>query len=182
MSDHPHVPDDQPTPGPEPKTTIDELKLRHLMEQLRVDQSLPLALFGGFFGALIGACAWAALTYYTGWQSGIVAIGLGFLVGFTVRKLGKGIDKSFGVVGAVMALVGIVSGNLLVACVYIAEETGNAILDVVAGLDLETAGTILTETFSPVDLIFYGLAVYYAYKYSIRPMTEEELKSVLRPV
>ncbi len=177
MSDQPHLPK-----GPGPQTTIDQLKLQHLMDQLRTEQNLAMGVFGGLFAALVAASAWATITYYTGWQSGIVAVGLGWLVGYAVRRMGNGIDLVFGVAGAVLALLGIVFGNLLATCAYLAENSGASILEVIATLDLDTAARILVEGFSPVDLLFYALAVYYAYKGSIRPMTESELQQITRPV
>jgi len=172
-----------PTPtGPGPQTTVHQLKLQHLMDQLRANQNLGAGIFGGLIAAAAGACGWALLAYYTGWQLGIAAIGIGWLVGYAVRKMGNGIDKVFGVAGAVLALLGIGAGNLLATCAYLAEDTGATILEVIATLDLETAGRILAGGFSPVDLLFYALAVYYAYKGAIRPMTESELQQITRPV
>lgn len=171
----------QPAPGSKTQTNIDALKLQHLMDQIRADQNLSLAMLGGLLAAIAGAIAWAALTYATNWQAAFVAIGIGWLVGYAVRKLGQGIDISFSITGAVMALVGVVLGNLLYACAYIAEDSGASVWEVLSTLTIEDMGQIMTSTFNPVDLLFYGVAVYYAYKMSIRRLTADEIKSVQRP-
>jgi hypothetical protein len=52
----------------------------------------------------------------------------------------------------------------------------------VAGLNPSVAMEIMTYSFNPIDLLFYGLALYYGYKFSFRQLTEGELKSITRPV
>ena len=72
--------------------------------------NLALGIIGGIVAAAVGAAAWAAITMMTGYHLGLVAIALGFLVGFAVRKLGNGASLPFGIVGAVLAAVGCASG------------------------------------------------------------------------
>ena len=43
------------------------------------------ALVGGVVGGLIGAAAWAAVTYFSGWEIGLIAWGIGGLVGLGVH-------------------------------------------------------------------------------------------------
>ena len=37
---------------------------------------------------------------------------------------------------------------------------------------------IMKETFSPIDLLFYGLAIYEGYKLSFRGLADEEIAGV----
>jgi hypothetical protein len=39
---------------------------------------------------------------------------------------------------------------------------------------------IMKETFSPIDLLFYGIAIYEGYKLAVRQVTDEEMASVQR--
>ncbi len=159
---------------------IDQMKLQMLNQQIRDNQNLSLAVLGGAVAALVGAAVWAAVTVATKWQSGFVAIGIGFLVGYVVRRTGQGVDTSFGIVGAVMALLGCVAGNYFTACAFIAEYESIGFMEVLMAVDVQTAIEIMTERFSPMDLLFYGLAVYYGFKNSFRTMTEAEMQSVVR--
>jgi hypothetical protein len=159
---------------------LDQMKLQMMLQQIRDNQNMPMAILGGAVAAVVGAAVWAAVTVATGWQIGFMAIGVGFLVGWTVRKMGQGIDQSFGIVGAVMSLFGCVLGNYLSICGFIAQEYGVGYFDVLGTVDWETAFNLMAETFNVIDILFYALALYYGYKYSIRGLTEEELRSVIK--
>jgi len=40
---------------------------------------------------------------------------------------------------------------------------------------------IMKETFSPMDLLFYGIAIYEGFKLSFSGLTQEEVASVTTP-
>jgi uncharacterized membrane protein len=169
-------------PKPELKQpVVDEAKANLLLQQLRNNQNVGMGIFGGLGAALIGSVVWALMTSLTGYQIGFMAIGVGFLVGYAVRRLGQGVDPVFGFIGAGLALIGCVVGNLLTTCVIASMEEGVPMMQVLGSLNLDVAIEIMKYTFSPIDLIFYGLALYYGYKFSFRQLTESELKSITRP-
>ena len=140
-----------------------------------MEQNLPPALIGGGIAALVGAGIWAVVTVATGYQIGWMAIGVGFLVGITVRFLGKGIDPVFGIVGAAWALVGCVVGNMLAICGVMASEMDMAFTDVLTMMSPELMVALMGEWFSVMDLLFYGLALYEGYKLSFRQLEVGEL-------
>ena len=80
----------------------------------------------------------------------------------------------FGLLGATLALGGCVFGNLLAGCVFLAAEQQVGILDVLAVLDLAFAHELLIAMFSPIDLLFYGLATYEGYRLSFDPGSAEQ--------
>jgi len=162
--------------GEQTAVEIDPMRLASAVERLRGEQSLFGGAAAGAAAALGGAAVWAAISAATGYQIGWMAIGVGFLVGFAVRLAGKGIDKAFGFLGATLALAGCVAGNLLTGCWYLAQSVGAEFVDVLAGLTPTLAAEILKATFSPMDLLFYGFAVYEGYRLSFRQVTEEDLK------
>jgi len=165
---------------PIPEANLDELKLKQYVQEIRDNQNLSLAVIGGFGAALVGAWVWALITYLTNFQIGWMAIGVGFLVGFTIRYLGKGIDKIFGIAGAFLALLGCVLGNLFTACIFIAKQQDIGIIDVLSYLDMDFIVEIMSITFSPMDVVFYAIAVYAGYKYSFRTISQEELSGLMR--
>ncbi len=169
-----------PTEDNPPAPQIDQLKSDMLMQQIRDNQNLSMAALGGAAAALAGAVVWATVTVATDWQIGFMAVGIGFLVGWVIRRAGRGIDTSFGIVGAVMSLVGCVLGNYLTICATIASMEEVGIFEVVSAIDLATAFELMVDAFHPMDALFYGLAIYYGYKYSFRTLTEEELKSIMK--
>jgi hypothetical protein len=157
---------------------LDPQKFSLLLDRLRSEQNLPAGAVTGLLAALIGAVVWAAVTYVTHYQIGWMAVGVGFLVGYAVRLSGKGIDKTYGIIGAGLAFIGCALGNLLAICALVAKQENVSLLAILANLDLVAAGQILLETFQFMDLLFYGIAIYEGYKFSFRQITEQELATL----
>jgi len=136
------------------------------------EQNLPMGVLAGLAAAAVGAGAWALVTVVTNYQIGWMAIGVGFLVGWAVRLAGKGTGTAFRVVGAALSLGGCVAGNLLTGCVIAARHLNVPMTALVAGLTPVVALDMLSAMFSPMDLLFYALAVYQGYRFSIEATAE----------
>ena len=151
----------------------------HRVEQalaaLRDEQNPGIGVVAGALAALVGAGLWAAVTVMTGYQIGWMAIGVGVLIGLALRKAGKGIDRTFGFAGAGLALAGCLLGNLLAVCGFVSVQQSIPLLQVLGRMNPAVAVELLRATFSPIDLLFYALAVYEGYKLSFRQVTREEL-------
>ena len=160
-----------------PNVTEQQILIERTLARLRDRQNLGLGIVGGAIGAVVGALLWALITSATKFQIGWMAVGVGFLAGYGVRLLGKGVDRSFGIAGAVLALLGCLAGNLLTVCILVAHELSIPVGDVLAQLDPSKVATLLKETFSPMDVLFYAIAVWEGYRFSIRPVTPEDLKA-----
>lgn len=149
-------------------------------QTLRGEQNLAIGLIAGLIAALAGAAVWAALTAVTEYQIGWMAVGVGFLVGYAVRFAGKGLDKIFGVAGALLALVGCLLGNLFTVCYFVGVNQEMSFFEVLSRLTPSIVVDLLAVTFSPMDLLFYGIAVYEGYRFSFRQVTEAELTQALK--
>ena len=159
------------------QANYDPLKYEQFMRDIRQNQNLPLAVIGGFAASVIAAVLWALITYLTNFQIGFMAIGVGIVVGYAVKVLGKGITTPFGIVGAIFALIGCLLGNLLTAVIAGSMEEGSSFSYVLSAL-MSSPGIILEvykATFSPIDLLFYAIAIYEGFKISFRQITEEEM-------
>ncbi|HET9914749.1 MAG TPA: hypothetical protein VFQ13_22855, partial [Anaerolineales bacterium] len=132
------------------------------IEQLDDQPNLLMGLIGGAVAMLVGAIVWGAVTYFTEYQIGWLAIGIGFLVGVAIRFFGKGKSMIFGLSGAVLSLIGCVLGNLLVYSGFIAREEGVSFLEVLLFLVSTPAALIevYTIAFDFMDLFFYAIAAY----------------------
>ena len=159
---------------------IDELKLQTLMQEIKDNQNLPLGILGGISAAAIGAAIWAMITALTNFQIGWMAVGVGFLVGIGVRSLGKGIDLSFGAVGAALSLLGCLAGNLLTVCILISRQENIELFNLLSRLNPLVAVELMKVTFNPMDLLFYGIAVYEGYRFSFRRISEDELSRLTK--
>ena len=156
-------------------TTVNPEKLTTYIEELRNQQNLPLAIISGIFAAIIGGIIWAVITVATEYQIGYMAIGVGFLVGFSVRYFGKGIDTIFGIVGALLALLGCLLGNLLSTIGFAFKDAEESFLEIIPLINYNLLPEIMVETFSPMDVLFYAIAIYQGYKFSFRVITEEDI-------
>ena len=133
--------------------------------------SLPAALGAGLVASLVGAIVWAVITVATKMQIGFMAVGVGFLVAWAVRRFGQGAQPVYGVIGAALALLGCLAGNLLSACSFLASSQDKAILDIVGLVAAHPAVAVrlMQATFNEMDLLFYAIAVYEGYKLSRVP-------------
>lgn len=129
--------------------------------------NLMLAVLGAAVASVVGAAVWGGVTYATGYQIAYVAIAVGFLVGFTVRSLGHGATPPFGVVGGAFSLFGCALGNLLGVVGFLAKETEDSYFATLGNLNVEVAVELMKFTFSPMDLLFYGIAAFCGFKYSM---------------
>lgn len=155
--------------------SVNQEKLNYYLEQLKLEQNLPLGLSSGLLAAIGGATAWAVITISTGYQIGYMAVAVGFMVGFAIRATGKGIDKIFGVMGALFSLFGCLLGNFLSLIGFYAQAEGLGYFETLASINYHYVPEIMMETFSPMDLLFYGIAIYEGYKFSFRQITEQEI-------
>ncbi|MCU0485588.1 MAG: hypothetical protein MUC85_05695 [Anaerolineales bacterium] len=158
-----------------PGLQVNEQIIRTNLENLKLEQNLALGILGGCIGGALGAAIWAAVTYFTEYQIGYLAIGVGFLVGFGVGKLGKGIDKIFGVAGAVISLVSVVMGNFLASLGFLAKAMEISYLNVLLNFDYSMTLELMKVAFDVMDLLFYALAIYAGYRFSFRKITREQL-------
>lgn len=149
---------------------------RVLLERLRPEQNLIGGLLAGLAASAVGAAVWAVVTDVTGYQIGWMAVGVGFLVGIAVRTVGKGLDTIYGVIGAGLALLGCLAGNLFAVVGLVAQQESLTYVDVLSRLNGDIVMELMTATFSPMDLLFYGIAIYEGYKLSFRRIMLDELK------
>jgi hypothetical protein len=137
------------------------------LEAARARQSFPMALLAGVAASAVAAAIWAGITAATEYQIGFMAIGVGIAVGLAVRLAGRGVDASFRVLGAILALLGCAAGNLLAACIFFATAHEVGLARALEVLDLELATNLMRAMFSPMDLLFYAIAVWEAWRLSI---------------
>ena len=185
MQQDPETPIDQPAAdvavaSPEAEApTINADRLNDLMTRLKARENIVMGGIAGLVAALVGAGIWAAITVATNFQIGWMAIGVGFLCGYAVRFMGKGVSDHFGYVGAACALFGCLLGNFFSIVGFIAKEFSVGFFEVLTQMDYALLPEIMGETFSPIDLLFYGFALYAGYKNSFHQLTEADMQAVV---
>jgi len=132
--------------------------------------SFGMAIAAGVGAAIVGAVLWAAITVISGWKLGVVAIAIGYIVGQAIRTAGKGNDQKFAILGAVCALFGCVLGDVLgdLAAVATMQGVGTERLLALLGTQgIDLIGRIVVKSFDAMDLVFYAIAVYEGFRFSV---------------
>ncbi|MCD8080959.1 MAG: hypothetical protein LUF04_11320 [Bacteroides sp.] len=146
----------------------------YTVEELLREENLPMGLLAGWVAALSGAAVWAAVSVATGYQIGYMAVGMGLLVGFMIRRFGKGVRPVFGVMGALLALLGCILGDVFSFIGFIATEMEASFTEVAAQVDYGILAELLFENLLSITALFYAIAVYEGYKFSFRVRIERE--------
>lgn len=152
----------------------DEIK-----KALRAHQSIGFAILGGFLLVIISAILWAAITVAAQYQIAYMAIGVGLIVGYGIRFFGAGIDREFGILGGAFALLGCLLGNLFSNVGFVAQSEGLGYMEVLSFVNASNILDVLFESFSPMDLLFYGIAIYQGYRFSFRSLPSDLEKKEL---
>lgn len=165
----------------EPQSQLEALEMidqlsEESINKLREYQDFPAAIIGGLLLTLIGALIWAAVSVITQYQIGYMAIGIGVMVGFGVRYFGAGVDRKFGILAAVLSVFSCLLGNFFAQIGFVAQAQGLTYLQTIKLFDYSLLPDILSETFSPMDIVFYAIAIGAAFKYSYRKVSPEELE------
>lgn len=141
--------------------------------EVREYEDVRFAIIGGFSASLFAAAVWALISVITDRQIGYMAVGAGFLVGIAVRNFGGGVSKIFGITGAVFSLLACLLGNLFTQIWFISQNESLGFFEIFSYLDFSSVFLIFKETFNPIDLLFYGIAVYEGYIFSFRNIKSE---------
>jgi hypothetical protein len=103
-----------PESCPTMNVEIDGAKLIRVLARLRAKQSFMFGTMAGLLAGLISTFLWAVLVGMTGLQyelEWLPMVGVGFIVGLTVRIFGRGLDPSFGIAAAMIAIACSLLGN-----------------------------------------------------------------------
>ena len=92
---------------------------------------------------------------------------------------GKGVTTTFGILGAALALIGCLAGNLLAFTAVLAQEADVPYITTLLSLNFETAKDLMVAFFDPIDILFYGLALYEGYRLSFRTITDDQLDGMV---
>ncbi len=130
---------------------------------------LFLGAAAGIAAAIIGAIGWAAITVTTKYQVGLVAIGVGALVGFALR-VGNG-GKAFGILGGFLALFGCVLGNYFSLIGFASANEHVGFFTMLNNADPTKVLNAMWDDLLSTSILFYAIAVYEGYRFSVVPST-----------
>ena len=122
---------------------------------------------------IFGAC-WAVLSDLTNRVWPWMTLLLGILLGVAVRRAGKGIDWRFPLLAAVLAVIGALLANIMVAAVLQASEMGISAFQVLRSVTVLTWRDFFSEVITPADLVFAIFAAAIAAFYANPKLSRDE--------
>lgn len=149
--------------------------MSHKLLKEKGEANFWLAAGSAAVAAVLLVLLWGCLSCVLGYHLGFLVVPIGSIVGSVIRHVGKSSDEKFAYLGAFVALLVCVAGNLLVECVQISMMYNVQVLDLVRQMTFNNALRILSEHSQVIDVVLYGLALYRAFKASVVPKHEREL-------
>lgn len=147
------------------------------LEKVKSEQNLGLGIGTSTLVGLLGAALWAVITVVTEFQIGYMAVAIGAGVGYTMRHFGKGVDQIFGISGAIIAVLSCFLGNFFSLIGFVANVEGLGYIETLLAIDYSLVPSAMQESFSVMDILFYGIAGYEGYKFAFRVFTNDDLRS-----
>lgn len=158
---------------------------QEVVDQLRLNQNFVMGAIAGLVATILGALIWAGIAVVTEHNYALVSILIGFIVGIAIRKVGKGIDIKFAILGGVCAGLACILGNVFTVFGFMMKAFNLGFSDmfkIITALSLSDFVNMMTETFQPMDLLFYGVAIFEGVKQSrinIKPNANREVSNQL---
>ncbi|MCA9077605.1 MAG: hypothetical protein KDA93_21445 [Planctomycetaceae bacterium] len=144
--------EDKPVPASRPRKKRKRKRKNAYNQEQTVFVSVIFALMGGSVAAVIGGVAWIGIVIATGYEFGILAWGIGGLVGFGVLLSSRDhiVGDVTGIIAGMTAILAVTAPKLLLYLVVMAAGAGGQI-----GFG---------DIFTPLDALWIFLAGVTAYR------------------
>ncbi len=160
------TPRPQAAPRPAEQRSQREMELEQKLNKPQIGGNILLGTAGGFGAMLFGVLIWALIAFITRFEFSLAAVGMGFLIGFIAKTLTGRKNALMGMISGGLSVTGCILGSILGIVMIVCK--GDILLVGAAFIALLTKPGLLLEAygavFSPIDLLFYGIAVFNAYK------------------
>jgi hypothetical protein len=125
-------------------------------------QSLRNAVIASLVTLIVFCLAWILLSGMTNRVFPWMTVVLGLAVGIAVRKTGRGVDWRFPTVAALIAFVGSIVGNVVLAASTTAAEYGTGTLHILRAVTSMTWPVFFEEVWNVADGFFAVVAAAFA--------------------
>jgi len=122
-------------------------------------------LLAGAGVAVLGAILWAVVVYLSKYEIGLLAVVIGYGVGYTVHRVGGVATQRTAIIAAVLAGVGILLGFVLTTIAAVAQTFDLGFFEVVSRTtDNGLWGTVLSSSVSGLDWFFLAIGAFSAWR------------------
>ncbi len=143
-------------------------------ERLVRAQSMRNAVSAGLISIIIFCVLWVALTTLTNRVFPWMTVLLGAMLGFAVRRAGRGVDWRFPALAVALALLGALLGNVVVAASYTAETLDTGTLQILRAVTSMTWPVFFDEVLTAADGFYAALAAGLAAFLANRQLTRSQ--------
>jgi hypothetical protein len=122
-------------------------------------------LLAGAGVAVLGAVLWAVVVYLTKYEVGLIAVVIGYGVGFVVHRVSGVASQATAIGAALLAAVGILIGFVLTTVAGVAQELHIGFFDAVNLIsDNNLWGRALGDSVTGLDWLFLGIGAFAAWR------------------
>jgi hypothetical protein len=143
-------------------------------ERLVAAQSVRDAIAAALIVIILFSVLWAVLSILTNRIFPWMTMILGVALGHAVRRAGRGVNWRFPLIAGVLAVVGALIGNIVVAAAFTADEVGIGTLQVLRAVTTMTLPYFISEVITPADAVFALFAAAIAAFYANPRLTREQ--------
>ena len=127
------------------------------------------AALGAVLGGIVGVLAWWGFTAATKWSLGLIAVGVGWAVGWgTVRFAGGKRSRGLQVLSATVAVASWVAANFLVNATFVNRalaDKGDAFRVGIPPESIDLFMRVVGMNFGIMDVVFLAIMVWEAWKF-----------------
>ena len=137
-------------------------------------QSLRNAIMAGLIVIFVFSIIWVSLTTLSNRHFPWFTVILGMMLGYAIRVKGRGLDWRFPTIAAVLAVLGSLCSNIVVAASVTAERESTSTLDILLSVTTLTWPVFFDEQLSVADAFFAVVAAAFAAFYASRKLTRSQ--------
>lgn len=149
-------------------------------KRLAEEQSLRSAAIAGLIVIILFSILWAMLSTLTNRIFPWMTLLLGIAIGLVVRRGGRGLDWRFPLLAAVMALLGAVLGNIIVAAAFTAAALETSTFAILRAVTSMTWPVFFDEAVSSADIVYGVFSAAIAAFYANRRLNRDEFQALRR--
>lgn len=149
-------------------------------ERLVHAQSLRNAVVASLVALVVFCLLWVSASALTNRVFPWMTVLLGGMLGLAIRRVGRGVDWRFPLLAAVMALVGSVISNIVLAASTTAESFGTDTVEVLQAVTSMTWPVFFDEVWNVADGFYAVVAAGIAAFFANRRLTRAEFYALRR--
>ena len=137
-------------------------------------QSFRNAVVASLIAFIVFCLLWVLLTSLTGRVFAWMTVLLGWIVGIAVRKAGRGVDWRFPLLAGIVAMLGSIAGNVVLAASVTAAQYGTGTLNVLQAVTSMTWPVFFEEVWNIGDSFYAVLSASLAAFLAPRRLTRSQ--------